>query len=69
VEGVLLEAIARDMPGGAGAAQCPIELSTTPRTASVHVSSIVAELGVSTRTEAATVHRMHVTDGRGPQRP
>jgi len=28
------------------------------------VSSIVAELGVSTRTEAATVHRMHVMDGR-----
>jgi len=29
------------------------------------VSGIVAKLGVSTRTEAAaTVHRMHVLDGR-----
>ena len=25
MEGLLLEAIARDMPGDAGAAQCPIE--------------------------------------------
>jgi hypothetical protein len=35
-----------------------------PHTPSVHVSSIVAGLGVSTRAEAATVHRMHVMDGR-----
>jgi DNA-binding NarL/FixJ family response regulator len=41
------------------------ELSISPKTASVHVPSILATLGVSTRTEAAaTVHRMHVLDGQ-----
>jgi DNA-binding CsgD family transcriptional regulator len=36
----------------------------TPRTGSVHVPGILAKPGVSTRTEAAAVHRMHVPGGR-----
>ena len=42
----------------------------SPKNASVHLSNILAKLGVSTRTEAAaTVHRLHVLDGQWPQRP
>ena len=41
------------------------ELSISPRTASVRVSSILAEPDVSTRTvAAATGHRLHVLDGQ-----
>jgi DNA-binding CsgD family transcriptional regulator len=39
------------------------ELFISPKTASVHVSNILAKLGVATRTEAAAVtHRMHLLD-------
>jgi DNA-binding CsgD family transcriptional regulator len=41
------------------------ELFISPKTASVHVSNILAKLGVATRTEAAAVtHRLHLLDGR-----
>ena len=41
------------------------ELSVSPRTASVRASTMLAELGVFTRTEAAAiVHRLQVLDGR-----
>jgi DNA-binding NarL/FixJ family response regulator len=41
------------------------EPSISPKIASVHVSNILAKLGVSTRTEAAaTVHRLYVLDGQ-----
>ena len=67
------------MPSRFGLAECEMEvlrlgaanrdiaseLSISPKTASVHVSNILARLGVSTHTEAAaTVHRMHVLDGQ-----
>ncbi|HEY6497510.1 MAG TPA: response regulator transcription factor, partial [Trebonia sp.] len=43
------------------------ELFISPKTASVHVSNILAKLGVATRTEAAAVtHRLHLLDGRQP---
>jgi DNA-binding CsgD family transcriptional regulator len=40
------------------------ELFISPKTASVHVSNILAKLGVATRTEAAALtHRLHLVDG------
>ncbi|WP_276525446.1 LuxR C-terminal-related transcriptional regulator [Streptomyces rapamycinicus] len=40
------------------------ELFISPKTASVHVSNILAKLGVSGRTEAAAVaHRLRLVDG------
>ncbi len=48
---------------GRGDRDIASELSISPKTASVHVSNILASLGVSARTEAAaTVHRLHVLD-------
>jgi DNA-binding CsgD family transcriptional regulator len=49
---------------GRGNRDTASELSMTPRTGSVHVPGILAKPGVSTRTEAAAVHRMHVPGGR-----
>jgi DNA-binding NarL/FixJ family response regulator len=50
---------------GRGNRDIASELSISPRTASVRVSSILAKLGVSTRAEAAaTVHRLHVPGGQ-----
>jgi DNA-binding NarL/FixJ family response regulator len=49
---------------GRGNRDIASELSISPTTASVHVSNILARLGVSTRTEAAAVHRLHVLDGQ-----
>jgi hypothetical protein len=52
---------------GRGNRDIASELSISPKTASVHVSNILAKLGVSTRTEAAAiVHRM-AGDLSGPK--
>ena len=50
---------------GRGSRDIASELSISPKTASVHVSGILAKLGISTRTEAAAaVRRLHVLDGQ-----
>ena len=50
---------------GRGNRDMASELPVSARTASVHVSDILAKLGVSIRTEAAaTVHQMHLLDGQ-----
>ena len=57
--------VLRLVAAGRGNRDIASELSISPKTASVHVSNILAKLGVCTRTEAAvTVHRMHVLDGQ-----
>lgn len=44
--------------------QIATALFISPKTASVHVSNILAKLGVSGRVEAAAVaHRLGLTDG------
>ena len=48
---------------GRGNREIAAELFISPRTASVHVSNILAKLGVSTRGEAAAAaHRRHLFD-------
>jgi DNA-binding NarL/FixJ family response regulator len=50
---------------GRGNRDIASELSISPKTASVRVPDMPAKLVVCTRTEAAaTVHRLHVLDGR-----
>jgi DNA-binding NarL/FixJ family response regulator len=45
-------------------------LFISPKTASVHVSNILAKLGVASRVEAAAVaHRLGLLDGRPGRRP
>ena len=57
--------VLRLVAAGRGSRDIASELSISPAPASVHVSDILAKLGVSTRTEAAaTVHGMHVLDGQ-----
>jgi DNA-binding CsgD family transcriptional regulator/tetratricopeptide (TPR) repeat protein len=48
---------------GRGNRDIAAELFISPKTASVHVSNILAKLGVSSRVEAAAiVHRLHILD-------
>jgi len=57
--------VLRLVAAGRGNRVIASELSISPKIASVHVSNILAKLGVSTRTEAAaTVHRLYVLDGQ-----
>jgi DNA-binding CsgD family transcriptional regulator len=57
--------VLRLVAAGRGNRDIASELSIPPKTAGVHVSNILARLGVSTRAEAAaTVRRLHVLDGR-----
>jgi len=50
---------------GRGNRDIAAELFISPKTASVHVSNILAKLGVATRTEAAaTAHRQGLLEGR-----
>ena len=57
--------VLRLVAAGRGNRDIASELSISPRTATVRVSSILAKPGVSTRTEAvATVRRLHVLDGQ-----
>lgn len=49
------------MAEGLSNRQIAEELYISPKTASVHVSNILAKLGVSGRTEAAAMtHRLHL---------
>ena len=51
------------MAAGRGNREIAAELFISPKTASVHVSNILATLGVSTRGEAAAAaHRRHLFD-------
>ncbi len=55
---------------GRGNRDIAAELFIPPKTASVHVSNILAKLGVSSRVEAAAlVHRLHLFDGQPPGTP
>ena len=57
--------VLRLVAAGRGNRVIASELSISPKIASVHVSNILAKLGVSTRTEAAaTVDRLYVLDGQ-----
>ena len=61
--------VLRLVAAGRGNRVIASELSISPKIASVHVSNILAKLGVSIRTQAAaTVHRLYVLDGKQPQR-
>jgi len=56
--------VLRLVTAGRGNREIAAELFISPRTASVHVSSILAKLGVATRGEAAaTARRRHLFDG------
>ena len=53
----------RLVAAGRSNAEIAGELFIAPKTASVHVSNILAKLGVSSRGEAAaTAHRLHLFD-------
>jgi DNA-binding CsgD family transcriptional regulator len=55
--------VLRLVAAGCGNRDIASELFISPKTASVHVSSTLAELGVFTRTEAAAIiHRLQVLD-------
>ena len=55
--------VLRLVAAGRGDREIAAELFISPRTASVHVSNILAKLGVSTRGEAAAAaHRRHLFD-------
>jgi DNA-binding CsgD family transcriptional regulator/tetratricopeptide (TPR) repeat protein len=55
--------VLRLVAAGRGNRDIAAELFISPKTASVHVSNILAKLGVSSRVEAAaTVHRLHLLD-------
>ncbi|HEX8006665.1 MAG TPA: LuxR C-terminal-related transcriptional regulator, partial [Trebonia sp.] len=55
--------VLRLVAAGRGNRDIAAELFISPKTASVHVSNILAKLGVATRTEAAAVtHRLHLID-------
>src|SRR5215468_783213 len=57
--------VLRLVADGRGNRDIAAELFISPKTASVHVSNILAKLGVATRTEAAaTAHRQGLLDGR-----
>jgi len=57
--------VLRLVAAGPGNRVIASELSISSKIASVHVSNILAKLGVSTHTEAAaTVHRLYVFDGQ-----
>jgi DNA-binding CsgD family transcriptional regulator/tetratricopeptide (TPR) repeat protein len=54
---------------GRGNRDIASELFISPKTASVHVSNILAKLGVSSRTEAAAMaHRLHLLEGHALSR-
>jgi DNA-binding CsgD family transcriptional regulator/tetratricopeptide (TPR) repeat protein len=55
--------VLRLVAAGRGNQQIAAELFISPKTASVHVSNILAKLGVSSRVEAtATAYRLHLLD-------
>jgi DNA-binding NarL/FixJ family response regulator len=55
--------VLRLVAAGRGNREIAAELFISPRTASVHVSNILAKLQVTTRGEAAaTAHRLHLFD-------
>jgi DNA-binding CsgD family transcriptional regulator len=57
--------VLRLVADGRGNRDIAAELFISPKTASVHVSNILAKLGVATRTEAAaTAHRQGLLEGR-----
>ena len=57
--------VLRLVAAGRGNRDIAGELFISPKTASVHVSNILAKLGVSSRTEAAAMaHRLHLLEGR-----
>ncbi|WP_260613276.1 response regulator transcription factor, partial [Streptomyces sp. WAC05858] len=56
--------VLRLVAAGRSNRQIAEELFISPKTASVHVSNILAKLGVSSRGEAAAVaHRLRLVDG------
>jgi len=57
--------VLRLLADGRGNRDIAAELFISPKTASVHVSNILAKLGAATRTEAAaTAHRQGLLEGR-----
>jgi DNA-binding NarL/FixJ family response regulator len=54
--------VLRLVAAGRGNREIAAELFISPRTASVHVSNILAKLGVASRGEAtAAAHRLHLS--------